>query len=311
MSSKAIVSIGTFDGVHLGHQAILNEVRRQADAHRAVALAYAFGLPPRMQANSLPKRTLLLPRSGKDRVILRAIDRVVRASLSQIRHLSPAQFAESILVAQLRARGVVVGESFRFGSRRSGDLDTLRCLGGRLGFTVTAVPPVLMDGLPISSTRIRTLLSKGDTRKAAEMLGRPPILVGQVVHGDKVGRTIGYATANLEPDEHLLLPAHGVYAVHAFVLYASEFSHCPALLYVGTRPTIDNHEEALRCEVHMLTPPDQALYGERIEVHLLERMRGDRQFVSLDALRQQIDLDVGHASELLSQRPPASAPISG
>jgi riboflavin kinase/FMN adenylyltransferase len=306
----AVVSIGTFDGIHLGHQAILTEVRCQAERRRITSLAYAFGLPPRLQAEEGPGRNLLLPESVKVRTLLRMVDRVVRASFPDIRDLSPAEFAVEILGEQLHADSVVVGPSFRFGARRVGDPETLQSLGKRLGFSVTVVPPVLVGGHPVNSTRIRSLLYGGDVAGAAALLGRPPVLIGRVAFGDRVGRTLGYPTANLAVDPYVLLPRHGVYVVRAFLGDSPDSASRSGVLYLGTRPTLRTEGGEPRCEVHLLTPPEGDLYGERIEVHLLERLRGDRSFACLEDLRLQIEQDTGRAGEILARFLEPSAPIS-
>jgi riboflavin kinase/FMN adenylyltransferase len=305
----AVVSIGTFDGIHLGHQAILAEVRCQAKRRRITSLAYAFGLPPRLQAEEGPGRSLLLPESVKVRTLLRMVDRVVRASFPEIRDLSPAEFAKEILGEQLHAESVVVGPSFRFGAQRMGNPETLQSLGKRHGFSVTIVPPVLVGGDPVNSTRIRSLLSGGDVAGAAALLGRPPVLIGDVAFGDRVGRTLGYPTANLAVDPYVLLPRRGVYVVRAFIGDRSDSRS--GLLYLGTRPTLGTEGGGLRCEVHLLTPPEGDLYSERIEVHLLERLRGDRTFACLEDLRLQIERDADRAGEILARFLEPSAPISG
>jgi len=311
MTDATVVSIGTFDGIHLGHQAILAEVRRQADRSGIQSVAYAFELPPRLQTGGGPGRCLLLPGSIKTRLLLRAVDRVVRASFSEIRTLSPEAFAGEILGERLRAKSVVVGPSFRFGAERSGDPEVLRSLGERLRFSVTVVPPVLVDGEPVNSTRIRTLLSEGDVAGAAALLGRPPVLVGDVAIGDRVGRALGHPTANLAIDPHVLLPAHGVYVASAFVGNPPGPVSRPALLYVGTRPTLGAEGGALRCEVHLLEAEEGDLYGERVEVHLLQRLREDRSFSSLEVLRLQIERDAARASDVLAGSRDPSAPIAG
>jgi riboflavin kinase/FMN adenylyltransferase len=311
MAEATVVTIGTFDGVHLGHQAILTEARCQADRRGIESVAYAFGLPPRLQPGERPGRSLLLPESVKVLTLLRTVDRVVRASFPEIRALSPAEFAQGILGEQLHAQSVVVGPTFHFGSQRAGNAETLRSLGERHGFSVSVVPPVLAGGEPINSTRIRRLLSGGNVAGAAELLGRPPVLIGDVALGDQVGRTLGYPTANLAVDPYVLLPGHGVYVVRAFIGDSPSPVSRSGLLYVGTRPTLGTEREELRCEVHLLTAPQGDLYGERIEVHLLERLRRDRTFASLEHLRLQMEQDADQSSEILARFAEPSAPISG
>jgi len=309
---RAAVSIGTFDGVHLGHQAILAEVHRRADADGIAGVAYAFDAPPRLRGKPRPGRTLLLPAAVKARLILRTIDRIVRVSLPEVRNLPPQRFAETVLAGELHASSVVVGPSFRFGAGRAGDPETLRRLGEKLGFGVHVVPPVVIGGEPVSSSRIRSLLASGKVAQAAALLGRPPVLIGEVVRGGRVGRTLGYPTANLALDPSVLLPAAGVFAARAFVGDPSTVvPHHPALLYVGRRPTLGSAEAEPRCEVHLLTPPSDELYGRRIEVHLLEWLRGDVAFPSLAALRRQMDRDAERAAEIHTHFQGPLAPIGG
>lgn len=192
-----------------------------------------------------------------------------------------------------------------------GDPETLQALGKRHGFSVTVVPPVLVGGDPVNSTRIRSLLSAGDVAGAAALLGRPPVLIGDVALGDRVGRTLGYPTANLAVDPYVLLPGHGVYVVRAFIGDSSDSGSRSGLLYLGTRPTLGTKGGELRCEVHLLTPPEGDLYSERIEVHLLERLRGDLTFACFEDLRLQIEQDADRASGILTRFLEPSAPISG
>jgi riboflavin kinase/FMN adenylyltransferase len=311
MANGTAVTIGTFDGVHIGHQAILTVVRRQAERQHLASLAYAFRVPPRLHTELGPGRCLLLPESLKVRTLSRFVDRVVPVSFPTVRDLSPAGFAERILHQQLRAELVVVGPSFRFGAERTGAPEVLRSLGERLGFSVVVVPPVLIDGEPVNSTRIRSLLIEGDIPRATALLGRPPVLIGDVTRGDQVGRRIGYPTANLAVDPHVLLPKHGVYVAHAFVGGRSDPVCHPGLLYVGTRPTLEAGRGRLRCEIHLLAPPGEELYDAQIEVHLLTRLRGDRTFGTLDELRRQIELDVDRAAETLLRFTESSPPIRG
>jgi len=305
MDPQTSVGIGTFDGVHIGHQAILAEVRRQADALGLSSAAYAFDSPPRWIRSGKAGRALLLPRHVKAHLLGSLVDRVVTVSLREIRDLSPESFAKDILVDALRARVVIIGPRFRFGHRRAGGPETLRSIGGRLGFSVVEVPAVEVDGHPVSSTRIRQLLAVGDVADAGRLLGRPPLLFGRVVTGDRLGRRLGYPTANVEVDEHVLLPPHGIYLVHAFV----REGRSDGLFYVGTRPTVDGHD--LRCEVHLLSPPTGDLAGGAIELHLLNRIRDDRAFGSLDELRTQIELDVEAARRLLADHSDVSRPYGG
>jgi riboflavin kinase/FMN adenylyltransferase len=291
--------------VHLGHQEILAEVRRIATANGWHGTAYTFGIPPRaVQAASI-ERVLLLPWSVRERLIGRFVDRVEHVSFEHVHSLSPEAFVE-ILATSWNVRAVVVGEGFRFGAERRGDADTLRRLGERHGLSITVAPLLLVDDRPVSSTRIRRLVADGKIQEAAACLGRAPSLHGLVVPGDRIGRTLGFPTANLRVGRRILLPRFGVYLVEA----ACDGLHSHGLLYVGRRPTIAGVGD-LRCEVHLLTPPPHDLTGKTMNVAILELLRGDLRLPSSDALRRQITRDVEQARERVASRPVSNDPIFG
>lgn len=290
----AVVTVGTFDGVHRGHQAVLarvGEVARGGDLDR---VAYAFDRPPRLLSEDGADPCLLLPQAVKMRLLEAWVDRVERADFEGVRDLSAADFIERVLLERLAARAVVVGESFRFGRGREGNLSLLRRVGKAHGLRVVAVPPVVVGGESVSSTRIRALLALGRVGEARELLGRPPLLVGLVVAGDGLGRALGYPTANLALDPSVLRPGSGIYLAYAFWLGKES----PGLLYVGERPTVKG--QTLRAEVHLLDSPEEELYGRTLEVQILARLRDDRAFPSLAELRHEMDQDAERARALLA-----------
>jgi riboflavin kinase/FMN adenylyltransferase len=301
----SVVTIGTFDGVHVGHQAILAEVDRAARARRLTRIAYVFVRPPRAEIGSAAEADLLLPFELRLRLVRALVDRVVLARFRDVRDLSPDDFAERVVAQELAARCVVVGSGFRYGRDRSGDLQALRDAGSALGFEVREVNPVLVDNEPASSTRARDLLRAGDISRAARLLGRPPVLVGPIVPGDGIGTTIGYPTANLAADPDLLLPGDGIYLAHVF----SDQWLGHGLVYVGSRPTVAGRDR--RCEIHLLSPPADGLEQASLEVHLLERLRDDRRFPSLEALKAQIEADVRQAEALRSHYPTPAGRLAG
>lgn len=293
-----VVTIGTFDGVHLGHQRVLDAARR-ASGSEGPSLAYAFDAPPRASDGL----GLLLVPPGTKRVLLaRWVDLIVDADVPRVRPLTPRAFVRDVLAGELEARTVVVGESFRFGAERAGDVRTLGVLAGEAGITVEVVPALLLNGEPVSSTRIRSLLAAGDVEQAALLLGRPPLLRGRVEPGDAIGRTLGFPTANLAIDPRVLVPQHGVYLSRAFVAGARSL----ALTYVGRRPTLGG--SSVRCEVHLLEPPQRGLVGEIAEVHLYRLLREDVRFTSLAALRSQMELDLVAARRDAGRFPDAADP---
>ncbi len=288
------VTVGTFDGVHLGHQAILREVQRIARNEGLEATAYTFPFPPRI---GNPGPHLILTQVMKSALLRRYVARVVPGEFPRVRDLSPQEFVKHVLLDELGARVVVVGENFRFGQKRAGDPNSLKELGAAHGLSVTVVPSVIVDGAPVSSTRIRTLIREGRVETAARLLGRPPVISGRGVPGDRIGRKIGYPTANLALPSDLIRPGTGIYLSYAFW----NGGEGAGLLYIGHRPTLSGAE--MRFELHLLSPPSTDLTDETLEVHLLSRLRDDRAFPSLSALKDQITDDIATAHKLLSSRP--------
>ena len=301
---QTAVAIGTFDGVHRGHQLILAETKRLATANGFESVAYTFDSPPRSFGGD-DEALLLLPPETKQDLLLSWVDRVESASFPTVRDLEPAAFVDHVLVQGLASQRIVVGASFRFGRDRRGDSNWLLEFAASRGMSVHVLPELEIHGTPVSSTRIRDCLRSGDVETAAELLGRPPMILGVVGPGDRIGRTLGFPTANLKTDPRVLIPAPGIYFAHA--LRAVTASH--ALVYVGTRPTLTAGK--LRCEVHLLTPPDRELYGQNLEVRLLHRIREDRRFPTLDALRDQIANDVDRARALAAAFPVPEGPAAG
>jgi riboflavin kinase/FMN adenylyltransferase len=264
---------------------VLAVARAAAAARGGKCIAYTFDVPPRAITGEQEPR-LLLPPSTK-RLLLRGwVDRVLEAPFHKLRELEPRAFVDEVLVRELAAGAVVVGESFRFGRDRTGDISVLAKLACDAGLELTVVPALTIGDEPVSSTQIRRLLQAGDIARATSLLGRPPLLLGTVVPGDGVGRTLGFPTANLGLDPRILLPQHGIYLSRAF----GAGIRSAALTYVGSRPTLS--ESPVRCEVHLLEDPRRDVRDEMIEVHLHALLRTDRAFATLDALRRQMILDL-------------------
>ncbi len=299
-----VVAIGNFDGVHRGHQALLGEVRTHARRLAAPAVVLTFqphprtlfgaGEPP-FQLSTLRARLRRLSALGLDLVAMVRFDQTMIAR-------SPESFAEAILAHGLGARHVVVGRNFRFGCRRSGDVETLATLGERLGFGVTGLEP-LSDGNGdrISSTRVRRALIAGDPVRAAELIGAPWEIEGRVRHGDRIGRQIGVPTANIALGP-LLRPAFGVYAVRVAVATPSGWQRHLGVANLGRRPTVAGTDE--RLEVHLLdTEPTCDLYGRLMRVALVAFIRPERVFDDLASLRAQIERDIADARRTLTTAP--------
>jgi riboflavin kinase / FMN adenylyltransferase len=289
---SAIVVIGNFDGVHRGHAAVLAEARREADARGLDVALLTFAPHPRAvmgasappELTTLTRKRLLVGRiDPRARVIVHAFDLTYASQ-------TPRDFATR-LVRELGAKVVVVGRNFRFGKDRAGDFDVLTGLGAELGFTTRSVELVGDEGGSYSSSRIRKAIGAGDLELASRLLGRPHQLSGTVVHGKKLGRTIGFPTANLGGVVEML-PPHGIYAVTVDDADASR-SLAKGVMNVGTNPTTDT-DEAVKIEV-MLFDFEGDLYGRRLDVQVVTFLREERRFESLDALVRQMSLDVAAA----------------
>jgi len=291
----AAVAIGNFDGVHLGHRALIKRARELADAHDARAVALTFDphpthvLAPHAAAprlTTLERKLELLAEAGLDAVVVEPFTRELAAC-------APHAFVDSIVLDGLRARAVVVGYDFSYGQGRAGTLESLRAHGVRAGVEVAVVPAVEIDGEVASSTRIRGYLRAGDLAGAARLLGRPWDVDGVVVHGAKRGRAIGVPTANVTPALDLPIPG-GIYAV---TLAVDRGAPLPAVASLGTNPTFVA-EGALTLEVHVLDW-DGDLYDRRVRVTFVARLRDEQKFESVEALIAQIRRDIDDARAAL------------
>jgi len=288
--------LGVFDGVHRGHAALVEATVRWARAHDAPAVALTF--EPHPAAVLAPDRRppMLCPLAHRVQKLLRlGVDAVVVQPFTQaFSQLSATAFIEQVLVRGLRARAVVVGDDFRFGHRRSGSVQTLRESGA---FEVIALPRVRdADGAPISSTRVRELITAGQLEQAHALLGEPYTWAGVVVRGDGRGRGLGYPTANLAPIEPLLTPLEGVYACWAH-LGAEAY---PAAVSVGAPPMFAHARG--RIEAYLIGLPDHDLYGRMLTLRFLQRLRPQQKFESIDALLQQMQQDTEQAAKIAANQ---------
>jgi riboflavin kinase/FMN adenylyltransferase len=292
------VAIGVFDGVHLGHQAILERARARASARGRPLVVMSFDPHPdvvlaRDGFHSPPPLTPL----GEKRTRLAALGVDMFEVLPFTRELAslePEAFVERYLVRPLAPFALVVGEGFALGRGRAGTVDRLRAIGAAHGFEVESVPLVMTDGAPVSSTRIRALLADGRVAEAARLLGRRYSFAGTVVIGDGRGRGLGYPTANLRLHEERQLPADGIYAVLASV--SGEYGGRPAAMSIGMRPTFDGQVRTL--EVHLLDWSGD-LVGRRLDVGFVAWLRPELRFESAEALVAAMDRDVAETRRLL------------
>lgn len=294
----AVVAIGMFDGVHLGHRAVVSKARELATELGLACVVFTFVTHPRTVLRpDTPIPLLTTWEEKSERLQLLGVDRLVGAQFTQsFAEISAEDFIRRILQEQLQARHVVVGYNFAFGHNQSGTVDTLRQMGPAHGFDVTIVPPYTADDGAISSSRIRKLLATGHIEEANRLLGRPYSLTGVVVQGDQRGRLLGFPTANVQVDDQKLLPAFGVYAGHALWDGQSR----PCVVNLGMRPTFDPPQ--LRIEAHLLEFNGD-LYGRHMTLELLHRLRPEQAFKGVDALVTQIRADVRQASDLLDLAP--------
>jgi riboflavin kinase/FMN adenylyltransferase len=289
---EPVVAIGNFDGVHRGHAHIFAEARRRAHAHGGEAVVLTFDPhPAKVLAPAfapplitpLARKLELIALSGMDAVVVEPFDRNFAAH-------SAEAFAREVLAAGLGATHVVVGYDFTFGAKRSGNVELLTELGRGLGFGVTVVPPVSVDGIVCSSTKVREFVLEGRVDGAALLLGRPPEVEGEVVRGAGRGRTIGVPTANVRPDTELL-PKNGVYAGWGERL--RDGTRWGAAINVGTNPTFVSGQ-AISVEAHLLDC-DSDLYGEQLRLGFVRRLRDEERFPSREALVAQIGRDIEQA----------------
>jgi riboflavin kinase/FMN adenylyltransferase len=295
------VAIGNFDGVHLGHQTLVATAKRlaQASGNEAVVLTFdphparffAPNLAPPMLV-SLDRRLELLAQAGADAV-------VVEPFTSDFAALSADSFLADVLRANLGTHHVVVGWDFSFGARRQGNAALLESAGARLGMGVTIVPPVMVDGLVCSSTKIREFVLEGRVEGAALLLGRPYETTGRVVHGLHRGRSLGFPTANLESETDLV-PKPGVYAAWAVSADGSLSHRMRAAVSIGTNPTFpaEGRSPAVTVEAHLLDF-DGDIYGARLRLEFASRVREQRSFPSVEHLVAEIRRDILRTREIL------------
>ena len=274
------VAIGTFDGVHLGHREVIrgNDTVLTFDPHPLSVLA-PQALPKLLDSPAI-KRDLIAG-LGVEELVTIPFDRDVASK-------SADQFIDEVLVEKLGATHVSVGENFRFGQKAKGDPDLLR---SRSEFETRVVPLVEVENETVSSTHIRALVAAGDVERAASFLGAPFMLEGEVVGGDEVGRTLGFPTANIVPDDQIAHPGHGIYAAWAH-------GHMAAV-NVGVRPTFKTGR-GLLVEAYLIDF-DADLYGQTLRIAFVQRLRGERRFESAEALAEQMHRDVEDARRVLAQ----------
>lgn len=300
---RRIAALGNFDGVHRGHRAILARARRRARTDDGLALAITFDphplkiLAPHLELRFLTgfeEKMRLLAEAGMDAALCLEFT-------PEFARQSPEEFVRRILVDEAGVTAVFVGENFAFGKGRSGTVQDLIRLGAELGFDVAVVPTVSLEGVAVSSSRIRNALVHGDVSTAARLLGRPYALEDTVVHGANRGKQLGFPTANLRPPRERVVPRDGIYASLALI----DEHRLESVTYIGTRPTFGAGERFV--EVHLLEGALD-LYNRRLRVEFIGWIREDRTFADPATLARQITADIAAAHRLLASSSAAAEP---
>lgn len=289
-----VLTIGAFDGIHLGHQQLIRKVGELAQGYSLPSAILSFEPTPREYfARTSPPSRLTRFREKVDALCGLGVDRFICARFNEaLRCMEPEGFIRDVLVHALGARHVVVGHDFKFGKNLSGRVETLRSAGAVLGFEVTEVPPFELDGCRVSSSSVREALGRGDLAAASKLLGRPYRMTGKVVHGGKLGRKLGFPTANLQLHRRAT-PLKGVFAVRAS---GAGLHNAPAVASLGTRPAVQGQE--LLLEVHLFDFEGD-LYRRYLHVDFIARLRDEQWFPSLDALVEQMRKDAEQARVVL------------
>lgn len=291
------VALGNFDGVHLGHQEIIKRTVESAHTKGYEAIVYTFDPHPRIVLGKVPEvPRLTTPRERADILEKLGLDVLILAEFTrEFAAQPPEQFVREILVEELGARRLFIGENYRFGKDRAGTPAELKKIAPEAGFQVRVVPSVLVDGVMVSSSRIRDLLSQGRIREANVLLGRYYGLEGRIIHGHHRGKGLGFPTANLKP-EVKLHPPEGVYAVYCRL----DESVYPGVMNIGYNPTFQDKRVSYEA---YLFDFDENIYGRTMRIYIVDRLREERTFSGIDELKAQIERDCHSARRALASSP--------
>jgi riboflavin kinase / FMN adenylyltransferase len=291
-----VLTIGAFDGVHRGHQEMIRVLRERAAHYSLPATALSFEPTPReFFAKGTPPARLTRFRERYEAFVRYGVERFVCLPFNEkMRSLTADEFTQQVLVDGLGVREVVVGHDFRFGRQHQGDVAKLREQGAKLGFEVTEVPPFEIDGERVSSSLVRQALDAGNMARAWKFLGRPYRITGKVVHGAKLGRKLGYPTANLRLHRRAT-PLAGIFAVK---VSGAGLKDAPAVASLGTRPAVNGTELLLEAHVFDF---DGELYRQYLHVDFIERLRDELWFPNVDALVEQMHKDSAQARKILER----------
>ncbi len=293
LSQEFAVTVGVFDGLHIGHQVVIQQVLTHTEKFGLSSLVITFHPPPLAflapercppTLTTVPKKIEILQQLGVDVVIFARFD-------AYLQQMSPDTFVRQVLLQRLHAKWVVVGYEWQFGKGRSGNTEVLKQLGERYQFGVTIVGPTQLHGVPVHSTRIREAIADGNLDLASQLLGRRYSIMGEIVKGEGRGRQIGFPTANINVGEQML-PPNGVYAIQAKL----EGQMFDGVLNMGTRPTFDGVK--FQIESHLFHFGEMA-YGKEIEIFFIEKIRDEQVFPDPEALVDQIKQDIAAAKAIL------------
>ena len=292
----SVLTVGNYDGVHLGHQQMIGALKARAAQLRSAATVLVFepsskefidpeGAPPRL--TRWREKFLALAALGVDRLVTLRFDECMRA-------MTPRCFVDELIVGKLGTRYMVVGDDFRYGSNAGGTIDSLRTAGQAHGFGVDQMAPFVVDGVRVSSTAVRERLELGDFVGAARLLGRPYRMLGRVVQGRRLGRTLGFPTANLR----LMRRKPPLWGILAVWVHGIDSRPLPGVASLGTRPTVNGTEPLLEANVFDFSGD---LYGRQLEIEFVAKLRDEVKFDSLEAMTVQMQIDAARARDLLSK----------
>lgn len=295
---NAVLTIGTYDGVHAGHQAIIQRINAIAEEINGESVVLTFDPHPRLVLDpkskdlklisTIQEKIALLDMFGLDHLVITPFSKAFAS-------MDAAVYIEEILVKKFKPKVIVIGYDHRFGKDRLGNIDLLRAMGPEFGYTVEEISVQTIEEISVSSTKVRHALLSGDIESANQLLAHPFTISGTVVHGDKIGRTLGFPTANIVvEDPHKLIPPTGVYATWVDI---GQHRYQGAL-NIGYRPTVTSNGE-LRVEVFILEF-NEDLYGQTLRLILMKKIRDDKKFDTMDALVQQMHHDVSEVKKILT-----------
>lgn len=295
--TNAVVTTGTFDGVHIGHQTILNRLIETARLNNGESVLLTFSPHPRIVLNkdsnikllqSLEEKISALGKMGIDHLIIHPFT-------LEFAKTSSMEFIRDILKTKIGATQLVIGYDHHFGRNREGSFKHLKASSKKYGFDVEEIPAQDVDNIHVSSTKIRKALSRGDIQTANTYLSRPFSIIGKVIHGEKIGRSIGFPTANIKIDDpYKLVPLNGVYTVNVFIENDSKVYK--GMLNIGVKPTLDDAAQKLSIEVHIIDF-EKNIYDQKIRLDFKHRIRDEKQFKSLEALKVQLQKDLEYSKK--------------